>query len=203
MPDAPILWTPPAERVAASRFRAFERLIGRPAPGAPTEDTYEGVRRWALDHPGEFWAAVWRFTGVISDERPGREPWDAVVTGWDRMQPPGSDGPAWFTGARLNYAENLLRAPDDRVAIVTYGSLAEARKWVSTPEESSHVTGDAVDIGPTDAADWMSWFGNEYGLCQTYANEIWHYELTIEPGGTCPPPISDAAAADAAGDGST
>lgn len=96
------------------------------------------------------------------------------------------------------YQQGLLDS-----AIVTYGSLAEARKWVSTPEESSHVTGDAVDIGPTDAADWVSRFGNEYGLCQIYANEIWHYELTIEPGGTCPPPISDAAAADAARDGST
>lgn len=91
------------------------------------------------------------------------------------------------------YQQNMLNN-----AIVTYGSAAEARKWVSTPETSSHVTGNAVDIGPTDAAYWLSRHGAEYGLCQTYANEIWHYELAIEPGGTCPAPISDASAAEAA-----
>lgn len=89
------------------------------------------------------------------------------------------------------YQQGLLDS-----AIVTYGSVAEARKWVSTPEESSHVTGNAVDIGPTDAAYWVNQYGNQYGLCQTYSNEIWHYELVIEPGGTCPAPISDASSAE-------
>jgi len=77
-------------------------------------------------------------------------------------------------------------------AIVTYGSEQEARRWVSTPERSSHVTGDAIDVGPTDAAYWFSQYGNQYGLCQTYANEIWHYELLVEPGETCPEPATDA-----------
>jgi len=77
-------------------------------------------------------------------------------------------------------------------AIVTYGSEDEALRWVLTPDRSSHVTGDAVDVGYTDAAYWMMENGNRYGLCQTYANEIWHYELAVEPGGTCPAPIEDA-----------
>jgi hypothetical protein len=79
-------------------------------------------------------------------------------------------------------------------AITTYGSAEEARKWVSTPELSAHVTGDAVDVGATDAAYWFSQFGNLYGLCQTYANEIWHYELLVDPGGQCPEPAADASA---------
>lgn len=70
----------------------------------------------------------------------------------------------------------------------------EADRWVAGPTESRHVTGDAVDIGPTDAADWLIRRGAAYGLCQTYANEMWHFELTIAPGGTCPPPVADAAA---------
>lgn len=96
------------------------------------------------------------------------------------------------------YQQGLLDS-----AIVTYGSLAEALRWVDTPEESSHVTGDAVDVGPTDAAYWLSEHGYAYGLCQTYANEIWHYELVTEPGGTCPPPISDASAGNSAARDST
>ncbi|HYH13218.1 MAG TPA: M15 family metallopeptidase [Thermomicrobiales bacterium] len=79
-------------------------------------------------------------------------------------------------------------------AIVTYGSEEEARKWVNTPDKSSHVTGDGIDIGYTDADYWLIEHGYMYGLCQTYANEIWHFELAVEPGETCPPPLSDAAA---------
>ncbi|RKS05053.1 D-alanyl-D-alanine carboxypeptidase-like protein [Nocardiopsis sp. Huas11] len=75
----------------------------------------------------------------------------------------------------------------------TYGSAEEAARWVATAEESSHVTGEAVDVGYTDAADWFSRFGSEFGLCQTYANELWHYELAVEPGGECPSPATDAA----------
>lgn len=78
-------------------------------------------------------------------------------------------------------------------AVARYGSLAEARRLVSTPEKSAHVTGKAIDIGPTDAADWLIRNGSDYGLCQTYANEMWHFELSTTPGGECPRPHDDAA----------
>jgi zinc D-Ala-D-Ala carboxypeptidase len=77
-------------------------------------------------------------------------------------------------------------------AVITYGSVEEASRWVKPADQSTHVTGHAVDIGDTDAAYWMNQHGATYGLCQTYANEIWHYELLIEPGGTCPAPLADA-----------
>jgi D-alanyl-D-alanine carboxypeptidase len=78
-------------------------------------------------------------------------------------------------------------------AVATYGSLAEARRFVNTPERSAHVSGKAVDIGPTAADDWLIRHGAEYGLCQAYANEMWHFELLTTPGGTCPAPLDDAA----------
>ena len=78
-------------------------------------------------------------------------------------------------------------------AVVTYGSYDEARKWVNTPELSKHITGDAVDIGYTDANSWMSQHGADYGLCQIYANEMWHFELVTEPGGACPAQLTDSA----------
>jgi D-alanyl-D-alanine carboxypeptidase len=89
----------------------------------------------------------------------------------------------------VRYQQSLLDA-----AIAQYGSEAEARKWVNTPEKSTHVTGKAVDIGPTAADLWLHQHGNRYGLCQIYANEMWHYELATEPGGICPRPIADASA---------
>lgn len=77
-------------------------------------------------------------------------------------------------------------------AVVRYGSADEARRWVQLPDRSKHVTGWAVDIGPTDADDWLIQHGGEYGLCQAYANEMWHFEMADTTGGGCPVPTSDA-----------
>jgi hypothetical protein len=80
------------------------------------------------------------------------------------------------------YQEELLEK-----AIRKYGSKKKALEYVAEPNESHHVTGHAVDIGPTDADYWLIRHGNRYGLCQTLSNEIWHFELVTTPGGTCPP----------------
>jgi hypothetical protein len=77
-------------------------------------------------------------------------------------------------------------------AVRRYGGRDAARRFVKAPEDSSHVTGRAVDIGPTDAAYWTIQHGAAYGLCQIYANEVWHFERPIEPGGTCPATRTDA-----------
>ena len=85
------------------------------------------------------------------------------------------------------YQEQLLRE-----AVSEYGSEEEAARWVATADTSPHVSGDAVDIGPSDATAWLSEHGAEYGLCQIYSNEPWHYELrpeAIDHG--CPPMYAD------------
>jgi hypothetical protein len=88
----------------------------------------------------------------------------------------------------LEYQEQLFRE-----AISEYGSTKEAARWVATPGTSAHESGDAVDIGPSDAAAWLSAHGADYGLCPIYSNEPWHYELrpaAIDHG--CPPMYADA-----------
>jgi hypothetical protein len=85
------------------------------------------------------------------------------------------------------YQERLLHE-----AVSKYGSVEEAARWVATPTTSAHVSGDAVDVGPSDAAAWLSDHGAVYGLCQIYGNEPWHYELrhqAIAHG--CPPMYAD------------
>ncbi|KRF20665.1 hypothetical protein ASG90_19055 [Nocardioides sp. Soil797] len=62
-------------------------------------------------------------------------------------------------------------------AIAEYGSEAEAERWVATPETSAHVSGDAVDLGPPESARWLAEHGADFGLCQIYRNEPWHFEL--------------------------
>jgi zinc D-Ala-D-Ala carboxypeptidase len=87
------------------------------------------------------------------------------------------------------YQEHLLRE-----AVTEYGSEEEAARWVASPDTSAHVSGDAVDVGHSDARTWLSEHGAGYGLCQIYGNEPWHYELrpeAVDHG--CPPVYADAA----------
>jgi zinc D-Ala-D-Ala carboxypeptidase len=78
-------------------------------------------------------------------------------------------------------------------AVRTYGSVDEARQFVASPDVSMHVVGRAVDVGPTNADDWMIRNGARFGLCQIYANEIWHFELAVDAQGNCPPLRPNAA----------
>ncbi|MFK4835219.1 M15 family metallopeptidase [Microbacterium sp. ZW T2_14] len=85
------------------------------------------------------------------------------------------------------YQDQLLQD-----AVSDYGSKAEAARWVATAATSAHVAGEAVDIGSFDAVAWMSTHGAAYGLCQTYSNESWHFELRPDAvRGGCPSPYAD------------
>jgi len=129
---------------------------------------------------GEAGGAVPDGTTVFDDEVPGvakldpgllgalrRAATDAADDGVELVVDSGWRPPA--------YQEQLLRE-----AVSKYGSEAEAARWVATPTTSAHVSGDAVDIGPSDAMAWLSEHGAAYGLCQIYGNEPWHYELRPE-----------------------
>lgn len=78
-------------------------------------------------------------------------------------------------------------------AIATYGSLEAARQYVQTPERSRHVLGQAVDMGGVGADQWLIVNGARFGLCQIYANEVWHFELAADAVGNCPPLRATAA----------
>lgn len=85
------------------------------------------------------------------------------------------------------YQQQLLQ-----LAVLEHGSPAAAARWVATPETSAHVSGDAVDVGPSAATAWLAEHGAAYGLCRIYDNEPWHYELrpaAVDDG--CPPTYAD------------
>ena len=101
---------------------AFLRYV---ADGGPRD--YAELYRWSIVHPENFWPRVWSFFDVIADQRDGTM-WDEVVRGLDRMAPPDPElGPRWFIGARLNFAENLLRYRDDLDAIVSWDETGRQR----------------------------------------------------------------------------
>jgi hypothetical protein len=82
---------------------------------------------------------------------------------------------------------------DREVAI--RGSESEAAKWVLPPQFSKHPRGLAIDVNYPDGRDqalWLERNGSRFGLCRVYANEWWHFEGVIAPGGTCPALASNA-----------
>jgi D-alanyl-D-alanine carboxypeptidase len=141
---------------------------------------------------GEADGAVPDGATVFDDETPGVANLDPALLGALRQAATDAadDGVKFYvrSGWRSpEYQNQLLRE-----AISEYGSEEEAARWVATADTSAHVSGDAVDIGPFDATAWLSEHGAEYGLCQIYSNEPWHYELrpeAIDHG--CPPMYAD------------
>jgi zinc D-Ala-D-Ala carboxypeptidase len=78
-------------------------------------------------------------------------------------------------------------------AVAKYGSVGIASQFVASPDVSKHVVGQAVDVAPVDADKWLIRNGARFGLCQIYANELWHFELAIDDAGNCPPLRPNAA----------
>jgi acetoacetyl-CoA synthetase len=109
------------------RFFAEVALTHTSSPGA--EAPWAEWHDWSVRDREAMWGALWRWCGMIADELPGGDAWDAVLIGRARVAPPDPLlGPIWFEGARLNFAENLLRRRDDGVAIISSDERRRSRR---------------------------------------------------------------------------
>ena len=153
---------------------------------------HRGLRSEHRGALGEADGAVPDGVTVFDEEIPGVANLDPDLLGALRQAATDAadDGVEFFVDSGWRspeYQGQLLRE-----AVSEYGSEEEAARWVASPETSAHVSGDAVDIGPSDATAWLSERGAEYGLCQIYGNEPWHFELRAEAiGHGCPSMYAD------------
>ena len=99
------IWTPSLFRIADANLTRFMSIAAD--RGAPLTD-YGALHDWSVSEPAAFWQALWDFSGVIGEQGSG-----ATLENGDRMP-----GARWFAGARLNFAENLLRGADTEPAII-------------------------------------------------------------------------------------
>jgi acetoacetyl-CoA synthetase len=98
-----VLWTPAPERVAASNMARFAREAGfDPADQA-------GLQAWAVGEPEAFFSRLWDFVGIRGEQGDV-----AVQSAVDLREV------RFFPEARLNYAENLLAEPDERIALIAH-----------------------------------------------------------------------------------
>jgi acetoacetyl-CoA synthetase len=94
--EGDLLWTPGQERAEASNLAAFQRWLE--AERGLRFAGYHELWRWSVTDLEAFWQAIWDWFGVSASAPPTR------VLG--RRAMPGAQ---WFPGARLNYAERVLR----------------------------------------------------------------------------------------------
>ncbi len=110
------LWIPSAERKQNANITRFIERVNR--THHLHLKTYPELYDWSINEIADFWAMMWEFADVKYSHT-----YDAVIE--DINQFPGAK---WFPGARLNFAENLLRYRDDRVAFVFRGETQVTKR---------------------------------------------------------------------------
>jgi acetoacetyl-CoA synthetase len=111
-----LLWKPSEEQIMRSNMYRFMMFVNGRHQLNFTD--YDGLYAWSVVNLADFWADVWDFVGIKASRR-----YDEVINN-DRKMP----GAKWFSGARLNFAENLLRFRDDSVALIFKGEDQQTRK---------------------------------------------------------------------------
>ena len=136
------LWSPSAERIRQANMTAFMEMVNQRTGNQLA--TYDALWQWSVTDIAGFWRAMWDYADVIASSQPSE-----IID--DPKKMPGAK---WFRGARLNFAENLLRYRDDHPAIVFYGEDQTTRRltYAELFAEVSRVAAalKALDIRPGD-----------------------------------------------------
>jgi len=103
------LWTPSEERIKSTNLYRFMNTINETYSQDFRE--YESFYQWSIENIPDFWASMWEFANIKFSRS-----YDQVIDDVEKM--PGSN---WFSGARLNFAENLLRYRDNQTALIFKG----------------------------------------------------------------------------------
>lgn len=110
------LWIPSEERKREANITRFMDAVN--ARHRLNLVSYTDLYQWSVENIPDFWATMWDFGGIIASRLP-----EKAVT--DIKKFPGTD---WFPGARLNFAENLLRYRDDQPAFIFKGETRSSKQ---------------------------------------------------------------------------
>jgi acetoacetyl-CoA synthetase len=113
---ARLLWEPSEQRIKQTNMFRFMCAINEKHQKDFSE--YPELHRWSIDHIPEFWEAMWDFADIIASQKAHQ-----IVDDLGKMP-----GAKWFPGARLNFAENLLRYRDDQVALIFNGESQVSKR---------------------------------------------------------------------------
>ena len=104
-----LLWTPSRQRQEASNIYRFMQQVN--ASRGLSLENYDDLYTWSVEHIADFWEEMWKAAGIIHSKN-----YRHVLD--DEKKMPGA---RWFEGARLNFAQNLLRFRNDATALIFRG----------------------------------------------------------------------------------
>lgn len=110
------LWIPSEDRIRQANLTRFIDQLNR--THHLDIQTYAQLHAWSAENLLDFWAVMWEFAGLKASQ-----PYEAVADDLGRFP-----GVHWFPGARLNFAENLLRFRDDRAAFIFRGEAQKSAR---------------------------------------------------------------------------
>jgi acetoacetyl-CoA synthetase len=110
------LWVPSEERKRRANITRFMDVVN--ARHNLNLASYSDLYDWSVSNIPDFWAEVWDFAEIKASKR-----YDRVVDNLSVFP-----GTKWFPGARLNFAENLLRHRDDHLAFIFKGETQVSRR---------------------------------------------------------------------------
>ncbi|MFC1811310.1 acetoacetate--CoA ligase [Thermodesulfobacteriota bacterium] len=131
------LWAPSEERIKSTNMYRFMHFIN----GKYSQDfkEYTSLHQWSIENIPDFWAAMWEFADIIASK-----PYDNIIDDLKKMP-----GARWFSGARLNFAENLMRFRDDRTALIFKGEGQNTVKitYATLYDEVARIAGSLKAAG--------------------------------------------------------
>ncbi|HEY5731052.1 MAG TPA: acetyl-coenzyme A synthetase N-terminal domain-containing protein, partial [Anaerolineales bacterium] len=110
------LWIPTEERKQDANITRFMDVVNQQYK--LNIASYSDLYNWSVDNVPDFWRTVWDFVEIKASEK-----YDSVVDDLDKFP-----GAKWFPGAKLNFAENLLRYRDDQLAFIFKGETQVSRQ---------------------------------------------------------------------------
>jgi len=103
------LWVPSRLRIKHANITRFINFVNE--KHGLEINSYSELYKWSIENIPQFWAAMWELGEIKASRK-----YDAVVDDLSRFP-----GAKWFMGARLNFAENLLKYRDNHLAFVFRG----------------------------------------------------------------------------------
>jgi acetoacetyl-CoA synthetase len=111
------LWNPSKSHIDNSQITHFQKVVV--AKYGLSLSSYEELHQWSVEKREDFWQSVWDFCHIVSSTSPTR-----VLSYPDDMLKA-----SWFEGSRLNFAENLLKYRDDKIALISIGEQGERTEY--------------------------------------------------------------------------
>lgn len=141
---AELLWKPSEERKKNTNVFKFMDMINKKYGKNFTD--YDELYEWSVNNIPDLWAELWTLLDIKASKK-----YDKVIDDISKLP-----GAKWFPGAKLNFAENLLRFKDEKKALIfkgesldpvsiTYAELYDrVARLVKSLREFGIVKGDRV-----------------------------------------------------------